>query len=229
VNGIHDMGGMHGFGPIDPRHHEEQFHADWEKRVPGLVTAATRSGAMNIDSFRHGIERMPPAEYLSSSYYERHLYTVVLNLIERGVLTPEEIEARIELLQRDPAAALRRDDPPLAKRVLTARVTSDPPPPPDTAQARYKPGDQVVTRTVHPQGHTRLPRYARGKRGVIDRFYGVDTLPDANAHGRGPSPEPLYTVRFTAAELWGASAEGPGTVNVDLWESYLEPVEGGSA
>jgi nitrile hydratase subunit beta len=229
VNGIHDMGGMHGFGPIEPRQHEETFHADWEKRVPGLVTGATRSGGMNIDSFRHGIERMPPAEYLSASYYERHLFTAELNLVEKGVLTPQEIEARIELLRRDPLAAPRREDRQDAEHVLRARLTSEPPPSADASRARYQPGDPVVTRTVHPHGHTRLPRYARDKRGVIERFHGIDTLPDANAHGRGPAAEPLYSVRFAASELWGESAEGPGSVYIDLWESYLEPLEEPSA
>jgi len=229
VNGIHDMGGMHGFGPIEPRQHEETFHADWEKRVPGLVTGATRSGAMNIDSFRHGIERMAPAEYLLASYYERHLFTAELNLVEKGVLTPREIEARIELLRRNPRAAQRREDRQDAERVLAARLSSEAPPMADASRARYQPGDPVVTRTVHPHGHTRLPRYARGKRGVIERFHGVDTLPDANAHGRGPAAEPLYSVRFAASELWGESAEGLGSVNIDLWESYLEPLEDTSA
>ena len=229
MNGPHDMGGMHGFGPVVREENEPVFHAEWERTVVAMQRAIRARGIINIDESRHGIERMPPAEYLSSSYYERHLYTTVLNLVEHGVLTPEEIELRMEQLQRNPAGAPRREDPALAQQVLTARLTSQPPPPADVAQARFKPGDQVVTRTVHPRGHTRLPRYARGKRGVIDRFYGVDTLPDANAHGRGPAPEPLYTVRFAAAELWGASAEGPGSVNIDLWESYLEPVEGDGA
>jgi nitrile hydratase len=193
------MGGMHGFGPIRPRQNEETFHAEWEKRVPGLGAVSGHHGVYNIDEFRHGIERMDPREYLAASYYERHLFTIETNLIEKGVLTGNEIEARLELLRRDPTSMGRRDDPALAER--------------------------VVTRNVHTRGHTRLPRYARGKRGQIDRFQGIETLPDASAHGRGRRPEPLYSVRFDAAELWGASADGPGSVYLDLWESYLEPVE----
>ena len=223
MNGVHDMGGMHGFGPIEPRQHEEQFHAEWEKRVPALIAAARLSGAMNIDEFRRGIESMPPVQYLASSYYERHLFTAELNLVAGGVLTTEEIEARMALLRGDPAAAVRRDDPAQAEALLLDRVRSAPLPPFDAAQARFHPGDRVVTRNVHPRGHTRLPRYARGKHGVIHHLHGVETLPDANAHGRGPSPEPLYSVRFEAVELWGASADGPGSVYIDLWQSYLEP------
>src|SRR5262245_40825637 len=118
------MGGMHGFGPIEPRQNEESFHADWEKRVPGLTTAASRSAGVNLDQFRYGIERMPPADYLSASYYERHLFTAELNLVEKGVLTRDEIDRRIEQLQQDPGTRARRDDPELARRVIQARLAS---------------------------------------------------------------------------------------------------------
>ena len=122
------------------------------------------------------------------------------------------------------------DNPFLAEAVITKRLESAPLPPADSSQARFQTGDHVVTRNIHPVGHTRLPRYARGKRGVIQFFHGVETLPDASAHGRGPSPEPLYNVSFDASELWGASADGRGSVHIDLWESYLEPAadEGGA-
>jgi nitrile hydratase beta subunit len=165
---------------------------------------------------------MPAAQYLSSSYYERHLFTVELNLVERGVLTPEEIEARVQRLRENPTAQTRTQNPELAQRVVQARRASEPLPPPDASHARFQPGDRVRARNVHPTGHTRLPRYVRGKVGVIHAFHGVETLPDANAHGRGPSPEPLYSVRFDAAELWDGAADGPGCVYIDLWESYLE-------
>jgi len=221
VDGIHDMGGMHGFGAIEPEQHQETFHAEWEKRVPGLVAAATRGANVNIDEFRHGIERMPPREYLGASYYQRHLFTTELNLIEKGLLTREEIDACLDQLQQQPP--VRRVDPELARQVIMARLRSEPLPPADASRARFKPGDRVVTRTMHSRGHTRMPRYVRGKHGVIERFHGVETLPDANAHGRGPAAEPLYSVRFDAHELWGASAEANATLNIDLWESYLQP------
>ena len=222
MNGVHDMGGMHGFGPIQPRDNEESFHADWERRVPGLTTAAARAAHVNLDQFRYAIERMPPAQYLSASYYERHLFSTELNLIEKGVLTHDEIEQRMESLRRDPSAQPRRDEPAVATQVIESRLASELPPPVDSTRARFKPGDAVIVRNVHPSGHTRMPRYVRGKRGTIDRMYGVEPLPDANARGQGPAPEPLYSVRFDADVLWGSSADGRGSINVDLWESYLE-------
>jgi nitrile hydratase len=223
MNGVHDMGGMHGFGPIEPERNGEAFHAAWEKRVAALNGAIGVHGLWNIDQFRHGIERMDPALYLRAGYYERWLASIETNLIERGVLTREEIDARTEGFQVDPAAAMpRREDPALAKLVVDQRLATGRAPRREGATPRFKPGDAVVTRNMHPRGHTRLPRYARGKRGVVDRFHGVDTLPDKSAHGLGPSPEPLYSVRFDAGELWGGSAAGRQRVYIDLWESYLE-------
>jgi nitrile hydratase subunit beta len=218
------MGGMHGFGPIRPRENEDAFHDDWEHRLHAIVRVSRVQGLYNIDESRHGIERMPPAEYLNSGYYERWLSSLERNLVDKGILTTEEIDARTRELATDGTAALpRRDDPALTERAVKAQVTRGDMPAP--GPSRFKPGDRVVTRNVHPKGHTRLPRYARGKRGVIDRYYGIDTLPDANAHGKGPSPEPLYSVRFEARELWGDSAEPRQTVNIDLWESYLLAAE----
>jgi nitrile hydratase beta subunit len=216
MNGVHDMGGMHGFGPVE--RDEAIFHAEWEKRVSAMHHVMAVHGRWNIDEFRHGIERMEPAWYLRAGYYERWLATLETNLVEKGILTAEEIEARVG----QPDAA-RREDPALAREAVRRRLAPGQPPRKEGATPRFAPGDAVVTRNVHPRGHTRLPRYARGKRGVVDRFHGVDTLPDASAHGRGPSPEPLYSVRFDAAELWGEAAEARQVVYIDLWESYLEP------
>jgi nitrile hydratase len=223
VNGVHDMGGMQGYGPILPRENDETFHAEWEKRVHGFSGVGSMRGIYNIDEYRHAIERMRPAVYLSSSYYERWLASLETLLVEKNALSRDEIEARTELLRRDAGAARRRDDPSVAEAVIRGRLRSTLLPAPDANQARFKDGDLVIARNVHPTGHTRLPRYARGKRGVVQCFHGVEPLPDANAHGRGPSPEPLYNVRFEASELWGASADGRGWVHIDLWESYLEP------
>ena len=216
MNGVHDMGGMHGFGPVE--RDEAIFHKEWEKRVSAMHHVMAVHGRWNIDEFRHGIERMPPAEYLRAGYYERWLATLETNLVDKGILTAEEIGARL----RQPVAT-RREDPALAKEAVRRRLAPGAPPRKEGAKPRFQPGDAVITKNVHPRGHTRLPRYARGKRGVVDRFHGVDTLPDASAHGRGPSPEPLYSVRFEAGELWGEAAEPRQSVYIDLWESYLEP------
>jgi nitrile hydratase len=224
VNGIHDMGGMHGHGPVRPRDNDDTFHANWEKRVHGFSAAGFMHDMYNLDEFRHAIERLQPEAYLRGSYYERWLAALETLLVEKHAVSRDEIETRIDLLRRDPAALVRRDDPPLAEAVVSARLRSAPVPAPDSGQGRFRPGDLVIARNVHPPGHTRLPRYVRGKRGVVQSFYGLDTLPDASAHGRGPSPEPLYNVRFDTSELWGASADGRGWVHVDLWESYLQPV-----
>jgi nitrile hydratase subunit beta len=221
MNGVHDMGGSQGFGPVRPREHEEAFHEPWEHRLHAIVRVARAQGIYNIDESRHGIERMDPADYLRAGYYERWLSSLERNLVDKGVLTTEAIDARARELSSNAVSVPRRDDPALAQRVVRAQLTSGDLPRP--GPSRFQSGDRVRTRNVHPIGHTRLPRYARGKRGVIDRVHGIDTLPDANAHGKGACPEPLYSVRFAATELWGDSAEPHQTVNIDLWESYLEP------
>jgi nitrile hydratase len=222
MNGVHDMGGTQGFGPIRPRDNDDIFHAAWERRVHALVGVLRTQGVYNIDESRHGLERMDPAEYLRAGYFERWLSSLERNLLDKGVLTTDEIDTRTERLAGAPETPLpRREDPVLAERVVRDRLVNGEMPRP--GPSRFKPGDRVITRNVHPRGHTRLPRYARGKPGVIDRFHGIDTLPDTNAHGKGRCPEPLYSVRFDASALWGDSAEPRQQVYVDLWESYLEP------
>jgi len=221
MNGIHDMGGMHGFGPVEPEKNEPVFHSRWEGRVLGLTRACGVQGIFNIDEGRHAIERMAPADYLASSYYERWLDRNVRLLVEKGVITREELEQRMAELAagRDPAPP--HTDPDLQARMvrtLSARPHFRQPGPP----ARFKAGDHVVTRHDAPVGHTRLPRYARGKHGVIARSHGSYIFPDTNAHDGGYQSHPLYSVRFHAAELWGGSAESRAPVHIDLWERYLE-------
>jgi nitrile hydratase len=225
MNGIHDLGGMHGFGPVQPEENEPTFHAAWEKTVLAIVQATRAQQLYNIDEFRHGIERMDPAHYLAASYYERWLATAETNLIEKGCLTRAELDARTAHFQQHPQAAVPRvENPELLERVRQARRRRGAmPAQADAATPRFRVGDAVVARNVHPTGHTRLPRYARGKRGVIVRAHGLDSLPDANAHGLGPQLQDLYTVRFAAGELWGDSAEPDASVYLDLFDSYLEP------
>jgi len=217
MNGIHDLGGMHGFGPVEREENEPLFHAAWEARVLAIRDVVRRQrGYYTIDASRYGVERMAPAEYLRASYYERWLASIEYNLTLQGFMTHEELEARIAFLRQHPdadtARASRLQRPPPVQD-----VPSVPPAP------RFAVGDAVITRNVHPVGHTRLPRYARGKRGVIHRLHGPQTFPDTNAHGLGTQPQPLYTVRFEARELWGDSAEPRQTVALDLWDSYLDP------
>ena len=222
MNGIHDMGGMHGFGRVDREENEPVFHAAWEGRVLGISRACSAQHLFNIDESRHGIERMAPVDYLASSYYERWLDRTVRLLVEKGVITREELERRMAQLAGgvDPAPPHR--DPKLLDRMLRATKERahfrQPGPPP-----RFVTGDRVLTRSDAPVGHTRLPRYARGKHGVIDTVHGSFIFPDTNAHGQGEQPHALYSVRFDAADLWGASAEPCAPVHLDLWERYLEP------
>jgi nitrile hydratase len=218
MNGVHDMGGMHGFGPIVREENEPVFHADWEARVWAMEQFMV--GVYNLDAFRYGIERMPPAEYLRSSYYERWLATVEYNLVQHNIVSAAELEARVEQLRRQPEAALPQ---PAAYH----RVQPAPAEPLPTLTPRFKVGDAIVTRNVHPAHHTRLARYTRGKRGVIHLVHGPEIFADTNAHGRGEQPQVVYSVRFDARELWGESAEPRQTVNIDLWESYLLPAEPG--
>jgi nitrile hydratase len=218
MNGIHDMGGMHGFGPVVREENEPLFHEAWEARIAAIADTLMWNNAFTIDAFRAGIERIEPAIYLRATYYERWLMTVEANLIQSGVLDAAELDARLPARAKiAPAAgiagsAVSRED--LPEYPLPAR------------EIRFAVGDAVVTRNMHPRHHTRLPRYARGKRGTIARVHGPSVFPDTNAHGLGDRSQVVYNVRFDAHELWGDSAAARQTVAVDLWESYLEPAEG---
>jgi len=220
MNGPHDMGGMHGFGPVLT---EANLHTPdrWELRMHAIMRATRSHRLFNIDEFRHAIERMPPAEYLASSYYERWLAAIGMLLVEKDVIGEDELAARVALLQERPDTTFE----PL--RPLTPGPGAEPGgiplTPPVQTEPRFQPGDAVRARNQHPTSHTRLPRYVRGKRGAVHSLRGVHVFPDAHAHGQGEQAHPLYSVRFEAAELWSDSADGRGAVYVDLWEAYLEP------
>jgi nitrile hydratase subunit beta len=225
VNGVHDLGGMHGFGPVEREANEPVFHADWEKRVYAINRAVRMRGLANIDEFRHAVERMNPAHYLASSYYEHWLDSVARLLDEKGIVPAAEVEARMAALRANPDTPRpEHHDPELIAAMIQAvrqplKIEWEAA---DGRQPRFAVGATVLTRNFQPTGHTRLPRYARGKHGTIAAFRGIHTLPDASAQGQGDQPEPLYSVRFAAEELWGTSAEPREAVHLDLWESYLE-------
>jgi len=223
MNGAHDMGGMHGFGPVVREENEPVFHEPWERTVYGMQRAIRARGLINIDESRHGIERMPPAEYLAASYYERWLSSLERNLIDKGIVTREELDTRAALLRDHPETQTPRRDDPELHRLLTTPTSGQEQYQREGPAPRFAAGDRVVTRNVHPTGHTRLPRYARGKRGTIQAVRGCYILPDTHAHGRGEQPQPMYTVSFEGEELWGPSSEPRERVHIDLWESYLEP------
>jgi len=224
MNGVHDMGGMHGFGPV-PVEDDAQFHADWERLVFGLVRVTRSEGVYDVDRSRDGIERMDPAAYLEATYFERWLASLERNAVEAGVLSESEIEAAYEraLALDDPAELVPEStDPAMVERMretFAAPASFDRP----GADPQFDAGDRVRVRNDHPEGHTRCPRYARRAVGEIDASHGTHVFPDANVHGEERA-EPLYTVAFAAAELWGADAErSDDTIHIDLWEPYLEP------
>jgi nitrile hydratase len=200
MNGIHDMGGMHGFGPVLVEPDEPVFHQRWEGRVRGIFQG-TVGRHYNLDEFRKVIELMEPAAYLQAGYYDRWLHAIEVLLAEKGVTAD---------------AVLAEDGPSGALRHLHTLWGGKHGPP---ERARFRAGDRVRARNLHPEGHTRLPRYVRGKSGVVISVVGPFRLPDANAHGRHDVWEFVYPVRFAASELWGA---GSHSVSVDLWESYLK-------
>ncbi|WP_230532066.1 nitrile hydratase subunit beta [Microvirga roseola] len=218
MNGAQDLGGMMGFGPIAIEQDEPWFHAEWERRAFGLTLAMGATGSWNIDMSRHARESLPPAEYLASSYYEIWTKGVEKLVVQAGLVSEDEL--RLGQALRDPAPirrVLRAQDVPavLARGGPADRAVEQP--------ARFAVGDRVVTRNINPKGHTRLPRYARGKQGIIELIHGGHVFPDTNAHGLGETPQWLYTVRFTGTELWGEDADPSLTVSIDAWESYLEP------
>jgi nitrile hydratase len=226
MNGVHDMGGMHGFGSV--RHDEEAspFHAPWEGRVCAMMRALTRGRhAFSVDEMRRAIESLPPAQYLSATYFERWLAALRILLVEKGLVTASEVESMRRTLEQEPERArraARRSDPALAAAIL-AEMERLPQRPREAAGARFRPGDRVVAKNQHVQGHTRLPRYVRGKEGVIHRVHGVYDFPDTKAHGRGDHPAPVYSVRFAARDLWGDAVSPRDSVHIDLWENYLDP------
>jgi nitrile hydratase beta subunit len=213
MNGAHDMGGVHGFGPVIPEANEPTFHAEWEGRVFALTLASGRAGQWNIDMGRFARENRSPADYLSKSYYELWLAGLEKMLAERGLVSADEIEAGRSL--REPKkvdgilqhgsveAALSRGRP-------TERPTDVP--------ARFCIGDRVRAKNINPTTHTRLPRYVRGRAGIVEQLRGCHVFPDTNALGRGENPQWLYTVRFDANELWGPEADQRFKVSVDAWE-----------
>lgn len=216
MNGVHDMGGMHGFGAVEPEPEGgSPFHHAWEARAHALNLASpTRS---NIDAGRHRRELIPPAEYLAMSYYEKWFRGLTELLLLHGLVTPAEMASG----KADPAApkGQPRFTGAEVPKVLTTpgsyvrEVTEAP---------AFQPGDRVRARNLNPEGHTRLPRYVRGHVGVVERRHGAHVFPDVNAHGGGEDPRHLYSVRFTARELWGESASPKDSVALDLWEPYLE-------
>jgi len=218
MNGVHDMGGMHGFGPVLPEANEPVFHASWEGRARAMVVLMGAWQRWNIDASRHSIERLPPVDYLRYSYFEKWFDALVNRLLDTGLITAEELAsghmAQGTMVASPPVTADKTMNIITAIGSYRRDVASQP---------RFAAGDQVRAKNINPEGHTRLPRYVRGHVGTVERDHGAHVFPDSNARSAGEAPQFLYTVRFTAQELWGDAANPVDQVSLDMWESYLEP------
>ncbi|NEU14041.1 nitrile hydratase subunit beta [Methylobacterium sp. BTF04] len=218
MNGGHDLGGMMGFGPVVPEPGEPVFHAEWERRVFAMALAMGFTGTWSLDASRSAREDMPPAEYLSASYYAIWHTALERQIVENALATPDEIAHGTPVIPARPVTRVLRADA-VGPRFGSGFPSDRPAPGP----ARYAVGDAVVARNIHPVGHTRLPRYVRGRTGTIERMHGAFVFPDTNARGAGESPQWLYTVGFTATALWGETGAVGDYVIVAAFESYLEP------
>lgn len=218
MNGAQDLGGQMGFGPIAPEANEPVFHAEWEKRALGVTLCAGAMSPWTLDEGRHARESLHPADYYSSSYYEIWIKGLEKLLKRHGFVSERDLaEGRAIDGAPTPDFVLKAADVP---RVLAG---GGPCSRPIDAPPRFKAGDRVRTKTFNPTGHTRLPRYARGRVGIVDAVRGGYVFPDTSAHDRGENPQHLYTVVFTSAEIWGDGADPTLSVSIDAWESYLEP------
>jgi len=217
MNGVHDMGGMDGFGKVEPEPNEPMFHQAWEGRVLAMVRAMGAAGAFNIDTSRYYREILPPDIYLACTYYQKWLLGLEDMLIDRGFIAASEVAAGHAA---SPAKPLKRgrftvDD---VERVMVrgkfGREASAP--------AKFKPGDRVRARNIHPATHTRLPRYTRGHVGVVERNLGCNVFPDSAAMDAGENPQWLYTVVFDGVELWGPDSDPTVKISIDAFEPYLQ-------
>ena len=218
MDGIHDLGGMEGFGPIPIEEDEPVFHADWEARVMALRILMSFWRKWNLDAGRHSLENLPPADYLRFTYYEKWLASLVNLMVGADLVAAEEVAAG------HAAPGAEKSTPPVDAEALnqflprgrpSSRVIE--------AEPRFGVGDRVRTAEHMHSGHHRLPRYARGRTGEIILHHGAHVLPDTHATLAGEDPQHLYTVKFAARDLWGDEAAARDTVTVDLWEGYLVP------
>lgn len=220
MNGVHDMGGMQGFGSVIREENEPVFHADWERKMRAMVVCLDKNKVIKLDEVRYAIERVRPDYYVSFSYYERWLIALMILLLEKKVLN----EAEIEVLKRTFFVGEKQDlldtltqlkySPEKAKHAdeLTSK-----------ASPLFKPGDKIKTKLIHSKAHIRLPGYAKGKCGIVKEIEGDYKLPESNIYTEQAFKEPVYLVEFEASELWGPCAPVQDKVLIDLWESYLEP------
>ena len=216
MNGVHDMGGMDGFGKVEVEPNEPPFHEKWEGRVLAMQRAMGYTGLWTIDGGRASLENLPPLDYLASSYYRRWFLGLERRVVAHGLVGEDEIAAGHSLR---PGIRLNRkmtlEDAKAARYANFER--------PAPVPARFKAGDRVRTRNLNPTTHTRLPHYARGKLGSVEAVRGCHVYPDSAAVGAGDNPQWLYTVVFPARELWGEEADPSIKVSIEAFEPYLAP------
>jgi nitrile hydratase beta subunit len=218
MNGVHDMGGMQDMGPIQEEKNEPVFHHPWEGRVFAITRSMSAWRKWNLDALRHERELIQPAEYLRMSYYEIWLTGLLELSVKHGLVTRAEIESG------KPAAGSPKLTPALTADKVPPLVAHGSPASRDVPVApRFQAGQHVRARNLNPVGHTRLPRYARGKLGIVDRDHGVFVFPDTDAHFLGEKPQHVYSVRFFARDLWGEQAKPKDSVVIAMWDDYLEP------
>ena len=217
MNGPHDLGGAHGFGPVIAEENEPVFHADWEKTAFALVMAMGYTASWHIDTSRHARERTPPAEYLASSYYQIWFAGLKRLLIEDGLVSEAEIDAGKSLSPPVPLTAMS------AENVMAKLIADGSYERPAPAPARFKIGGQVRARVMNPAGHTRLPRYVRGRIGRVAAIRGCHVFPDAHCGTDTEDPRWLYSIAFAAEVVWGPQGRAGDEIRLDLWEPYLEP------
>ena len=217
MNGVHDMGGMQGFGPVRPEANEPVFHARWEGRVLAMQRAMGYVGLWNIDMSRFSLEKMPPHIYLGVTYYEKWERGLESRVIEHALAGADELKAGRSLRPAKPVPRMLKasDVAKVMSRGSYAR--------PAKAPARFQPGAAVRAKNINPVSHTRLPRYARGHVGTVEAVRGCHVFPDAVVAGQGENPQWLYTVVFSGRELWGEAADPALKVSIEAFEPYLEP------
>ena len=218
MNGVHDMGGMDGFGKVEPEVNEPVFHAPWEGRVLGMNRVmAYSAGLWNIDINRANTEQLPPHIYLGASYYEKWHIRLAKMLVQYGIIGEDELAAGRSLRPAKPLK--RRFTAGDLDKVLSRGQFGRP----AQAPARFKLGDRVRMKNIHPKTHTRLPRYVRGHVGEVVLVHGTHVFPDSVVRGEGENPQWVYTVRFDSRELWGADADPTVKISVEAFEPYLDP------
>ena len=221
MNSIHDIGGMDNIGPVNIEKDEPVFHEDWERKVYAMTLATMGAGMFVTDEVRYMTETIPPADYLNFKYYEKWLYSLEQMMLQKNVVTREEL-ASGKVTAPGLPAGIEAASPERLQYGMNNRipmfVDADIPP-------KFKAGDTIIARNINPPHHTRLPRYIRGRRGVVEMDHGIFLLPDTNAHGGPDKPQHVYSVRFSARELWGEDAPAGDSLYIDLFDDYMDPAE----